>query len=58
MKIYIYTTIEDWNRGATDYVFSGNIQRFDNGVVIIRDDDGNQQYINLNRVFCLVESTD
>jgi hypothetical protein len=58
LKIYIYATIDDWNRSETDYVFSGNIMRYDNGVVIIRDEEGNQQYINLNRVFCLVEANE
>ena len=56
MKIYIYTTVEDWNRQSTDYVLDGHLQRFDNGIAVIRDDEGNQQYINLNRIFCLVES--
>ncbi len=57
MKIYIYATIDDWNRQNTNYVLDGHIQRFENGVAIIRDSEGNQQYINLNRVFCLVESS-
>lgn len=58
MKIYIYATIDEWNSQDTDYVLNGYIQRFENGIAVVRDDQGNQQYINLGQVFCLVESNE
>ncbi|HWP96304.1 MAG TPA: hypothetical protein VN426_05595 [Syntrophomonadaceae bacterium] len=56
MRIYIYLTIDDWNNQKTKYVLEGHIQKIENGVATIRDNDGNQQYINMDQVFCLVES--
>lgn len=56
MKIYIYKTIDDWNEQSTDYVLDGSILRIDGGIANIQDQNGNRQFINLNQVFCLVES--
>ena len=54
-KIYIYKTIDDWNRQSTDYVLDGRLQKVENGIAFIQDDAGLRQYINLAQVFCLVE---
>ncbi len=57
MKIYIYRTIDDWNEQSTDYVLDGNLLKVESGIATIQDQNGNRQFMNLNQVFCLVEST-
>ncbi len=56
MKIYIYKTIEDWNKESTNYVMEGYLTKIENGIATIQDQNGNRQIMNLNHVFCLVES--
>jgi len=56
MKIYIYKTVEDWNEQSTDYVLDGTLLKVENGIATIQDNSGNRQFININQVFCLVES--
>lgn len=56
MKIYIYKTIDDWNKESTNYVLEGYITKVENGIATIQDQNGNRQIMNLSHVFCLVES--
>lgn len=58
MKIYIYRTIDDWNKQSTNYVLDGNLLRVENGIATIQDQNGNRQIMNLDQVFCIVESND
>ncbi|MGE5404295.1 MAG: hypothetical protein ACM3PP_05095 [Candidatus Saccharibacteria bacterium] len=55
-KIYIYKTIEAWNEQETEFEVEAQLERIENGIAVIRDTDGNRQYINLDHVFCLVEA--
>jgi hypothetical protein len=36
----------------------GNLLRVENGIATIQDRNGNRQIMNLDHVFCLVESND
>lgn len=56
MKIYIYKTIDDWNKESTSYVLEGYIAKVENGFATIQDQNGNRQIMNLDHIFCLVES--
>ena len=58
MKVYIYKTIDHWNNQTTDYVVEGRLEKMENGIAVLRDNDGNRQCINLYQIFCLVESND
>ena|GEM_PF-2555928 len=57
MKIYIYKTVDDWNKQSTNYVLDGNLIKVENGIATIQDQDGNRQFMNLTQIFCLVESS-
>ena len=57
MKIYIYKTIDDWNKQSTNYVLDGNLLKVESGIATIQDQDGNRQFMNLTQVFCMVESS-
>ncbi|MGE5418353.1 MAG: hypothetical protein ACM3UZ_16565 [Acidobacteriota bacterium] len=55
-KIYIYKSIEDWNQQETDFEIEAQLERIENGIAVLRDAEGNRQYINMEFVFCLVEA--
>jgi len=57
LKIYIYKTVDDWNKQSTNYVLDGNLIKVENGIATIQDQDGNRQFMNLTQIFCLVESS-
>jgi len=57
LKIYIYKTIDDWNKQSTNYVLDGNLLKVESGIATIQDQDGNRQFMNLTQVFCMVESS-
>lgn len=57
MKIYLYKTIEDWNKESTHFMVEGNLIKIENGIATIQDQNGNRQFINMDCIFCLVESS-
>jgi hypothetical protein len=53
-EINIYVSFESWNREMPDSVIRGSVVEKSDGYIVVADENGYTQIINLNKLYAVV----